>query len=637
MTTNISEAIRTPIEYVTECGRKRIIDADLMVAEFDRVMRERGQSVTIDDLSYAYYALWAWSGRQMHRERPTVIVAECGFGKSTLLEIFVRYMARKYPSTFGCVVIKDKREAVREFVEAVNLRQTISQVLRQTHESAIGIYGYDRDRETYEDYRGQFKRQVYYPVVVMTTEMWARQSNAGNTDSFLTFLVGGKERRLRSLLLIDERPNLVSTYTFAASDVSRLIDNVRTVSHEIYNGRDAGYYKTIVQAAGKLRELLEQPREDDRTKQYIGAIDPNFMLPENLRNDWVAVYNGQEYDSLRLFETAVRQGGLFSVTGGRAHLTVSYKVFYEWGAFDTYVLDATADTDPHYLSHDFTMFKPNKAHEYSNLTFHVNHSYTLSKSFFEESPQSFQLVADMIRDIAAGKQRTMVVTYQENKPKLEELLRIEVSSGKVVMKHFDSGRGVNDFRDCDCAVFIGWLLKGENYYPQLASAIHGDSLDFTHKTDRSRGFHYENETVDNVRFYDMVTERIQDIHRVRPRATTEPIDVYIFHIDREIVREITAAFGGARTVEFNPIKKLSGSETSADKLIAFFEGMKPGDRVKAVKIREATGVIRKTFGRIEKDARVIEAMRKYGVTKDKTVYVKQTEGGITECAEVLGN
>jgi hypothetical protein len=607
-------AFPSMIGSITE--QQRLIDVDLMVANFERLMKQRGQDVAADDLTYAYHTLYAWH-RTETMTRPVVIAAPCGFGKTTLLEVFVRYMTRTYPDNFGCIVIKDKREEVRRFVDDIN--RAGKYVFKRY---AYGIYGFRPEEMRFEEYRAQFIEQVNYPVVVMTKEMWARQSNVRNVNQFLTFRLSDGEVQRRVQLLIDERPYLISTYDFTATNLSKLIEDVRKVSHEIY-GTDASYYADFERHVQLLRVQLESYREESRLRENMHPVNRSYTLPTALRQDWAAVYDGENYDALGLFESAIQRGGLLSVAGGKAKLTVSYRVFYEWGAYNAFILDATAAHDPHYLSYDFAMFLPEQKHMYDNVTFYANHNYNLSKDFFRKSEESFERVADMVRDIAGRNRKTMLATYKENLPKLESLLAEEIQAGQILTKYFDTGRASNDYRDCDCAVFIGWLLKGDSFYPSIASAIYGETYDFTSRVDKERGFHFIDETVDDIRFKDMVTERVQDIHRLRPRSTDEPISIHILHRDRKLIDEIVSVFPGAKVCEFHPLKKLSGEITAADRLIEYFREMQPGQRTKKKVIRDALGVHRNTFTGLEKDGRVIEAMNRYGVTKEGTFYKKR--------------
>lgn len=600
---------------------QRSLDVDNVLAEFGGVMKKRGHTLTVHDLTYAYHTLSLWI-RHEPMTYPVVIAAPCGFGKSTLLEVYIRYMVRMYPDSFGCIVIKDKRMEVAEFVDAINLDNLGGNaILFRKNRFAFGIRGFKYGEITKHEHRAQFSKQMEYPVVVMTKEMWARQSSANNTSQFLSYRLRNGETARRIHLFIDERPNLVSTFEFTPAKISEIIQDVRHIVHHTY-GKDTPYYREFRKSVETLRAQLERYRDVAEMRETIAPLDPYFTLPNTIRRDWAQNYEGDDYEALGLLENAMRYGGIVSVSGGKAVLTVSYKLYYEWGHFNAFILDATAAHDPYYQAYEFEILTPTEKHTFDNVTFFVNHDYNLSKMHFRMRDDSFELAAEMVKGCASKSKKTMLATYKENMPRFEALLSDEMVSGSILPKHFDSGRATNDYRDCDCAVFLGWLLKGDNFYPSVASAIYDKTFDIETES-RTSGFRYIDPTVDDIRFRDMVTERVQDIHRLRPRSSDGPIRIYIFHRDVKLIDEIVEAFPGAKRQDFRPLKRLTGGDTASDLLVRYLHRMKPGQRTKAKLIREEIGVHRNTFAKAEKEPSVLEAMRENGIRKSGTFYIRE--------------
>lgn len=303
-------------------------------------------------------------------------------------------------------------------------------------------------------------------------------------------------------------------------------------------------------------------------------------------------------------------------------VTASHRVYYEWTAFRPFILDATVATDPHYAEGNFVVIQSPTPHLYVNVSFHVCTGENLSKSFFEAHPQSFEEAALMVKEVASKHRKTMVVFYKEHLPQLESYLIDEIQTGRVLTKHFDSGRATNDYKDCDAAVFLGWLLKGEAYYPQVASAINDALLPHDSFTDLA-GVHYKDERVESFKVGELVTERVQDVHRIRPRSRNYPVSVYLFHRDETIIGKIVGCFPGAWRREFVPQRKLSGRRTHADSLIDYFQSMENGTRVKSKDVYTAIGVSQRQFARLQEDRRVLEAMRGCGVCRERTFYIKR--------------
>jgi hypothetical protein len=597
-----------------------ISDADktveTVVSEFKAALLARGHDVSQDDADFARLITSSWlSNRRL--DNPIVFAADCGFGKSTLLKTFLRYMTENDPH-FGAIVVKQKRDEVEELTVAINENKTEDGCEKVRHRRAFAIRGYDPLRMTYKSYRRQFRMQAYYPVVIMTAEMFARQSTMQLLDRFNSFYDGNNRRRPRRLLLIDERPVITRNYTMSVEDINRLIDDVRDVTFRRNDGKEGAYFRGFLAYAQRLRHELETCEGKSR----IESIDFDYFLPDDLRKDWCDIYEGEHFDALSTFESTIRFGGTIAIRrGGKPTITVSHRVYYEWTQYNPFILDATAPTDPYYESDDFVIIAPPNPYKYRNVYFNVCTGENLSKSFFESNPQSYEETALMVKDIADKHRKTMVVFYKENLPRLEEYLTDEIEDGKIVTKHFDSGRGTNEYQDCDAAVFLGWLLKGETYYPQVASAIYNELLPFESRVDTT-GLHFDDERVEAFKVGELATERIQDVHRIRPRSSTYPVNVYLFHRDENIIGKIIGSFPGSYRKDFVPLRKLSGNKTHADRLVEYLRDMEPGTRVKSKTIYEALGIHRNTFGQIQENPRVLEAMKEYKVIKDRTFYVK---------------
>lgn len=584
---------------------------------FRALLLARGQSVTDGDIAFAEGITAAWSALS-ELESPVVFAAECGFGKSTLLEIYLRHMTAIDPH-FGAIVVKQKKDEVEALTNAINQNMTSDGREGVRYRRAFAIRGYDPVAMTYKSYSRQFSRQAYFPVIIMTAEMFARQSTMRLLDRFSSFYDSGEQRRPRRLLVIDERPVLTRTYSMSVDDVNQLIEDVREITHLSRHRDAAANYREFLDYAQRLRAELESCEG----RGLVEPIDFDYFLPDDLRRIWSDNYEGDRFDALASFESTVRFGGAVHLRRGvDPVITVSHRVYYEWTAYRPFILDATAATDPYYAAGNFTVIESPTPHSYGNVYFNVCKGENLSKSFFESHPQSFEEAATMVKEISAKHRKTLVVFYKEHLPQLEGYLSDEIEAGMVVTKHFDSGRATNEFKDCDAAVFLGWLLKGETYYPQVSRAIYDELISYESYTDLT-GVHYTDARVESFKVGEIVTERVQDVHRIRPRASAYPVSVYLFHRDEEIIRKIVDSFPGSNQREFIPQRKLSGRLTHADNLIDFFKAMKKGDRVKSKEVYEELGISQRQFSRIQNDPRVISVMDEYGVEKERTFFVKQ--------------
>lgn len=597
--------LETRISTISNLASNEVTDG------FKALLLARGHNVSDGDVAFARGMVEAWTA-SYDLGSPVVFAAECGFGKSTLLEVYLRHMTENNPH-FGAIIVKQKKDEVEVLTNAINRSEGVR------YRRAFAIRGFDPAAMTYKAYSRQFSRQAYFPVIVMTAEMFARQSSMRLLDRFSSFYDAMEQRRPRRLLVIDERPVLTRTHSMTVDDVNELIEDVREITHLSKHHDANANYREFLEYAQKLRAELEACEGRGRME----PIDLDYFLSDELRKLWSDQYEGERFDALATFESTVRYGGALHLRRGVSPaVTVSHSVYYEWTAYRPFILDATAATDPYYAAGKFTVIESPTPHQYGNVQFHVCSGENLSKSFFEAHPQSFEEAATMAKEIAAKHRKTMVVFYKEHLPQLESYLSDEIEAGSVITKHFDSGRASNEYKDCDAAVFLGWLLKGETYYPQVASAIHEKLLSFESRTDLT-GVHYEDERVESFKVGEIVTERVQDVHRIRPRASQYPVNVYLFHRDQTIIDKIIRNFPGASRREFVPQRRLSGRVTHADNLIQFVSRMERGDRIKSKELYETIGVSQRQFSRIQEDPRVIAAMEEHGVERERTFFVKR--------------
>lgn len=369
---------------------------DSVVDEFQSVMLARGHLPSTGDLSFANLITAAWQSQQPLCE-PVVFAAECGFGKSTLLELFLRHKTETDP-LFGAIVVKQKKDEVEALVNAINRNQSDDGREQVRYKRAFAIRGYDPLRMQYRSYRNQFRYQAYFPVVVMTAEMFARQSTMKLLDRFSSFYDGDKIRRPRRLLLIDERPIITRNHSMSVDDINRLIEEVREVTYRRRNAGDTEHYREFLDHAQRLRYELEACEG----KRRIESIDFNYILPDELRRDWGDLYEGEDFDSLLTFESTIRFGGTVSLRkGGVPVIAVSHRIYYEWTQYNPFILDATAKTDPYYASEAFNIIEAPQPHLYRNVQFNVCSKENLSKSFIETHPQSIEETAKMVTDIVA--------------------------------------------------------------------------------------------------------------------------------------------------------------------------------------------------------------------------------------------
>src|SRR5699024_37160 len=222
-------------------------------------------------------------------------------------------------------------------------------------------------------------------------------------------------------------------------------------------------------------------------------------------------------------------------------------------------------------------------------------------------------------------EKTLVVTYKENVEELEKALSEEIATGSAVIKHFDGGRGSNDYADCDNGIYIGTLFKSTSYYTTASQAVLGDrigkELSRGHKS-TSAGLTFDDEYTEGYKKRDLAINIIQETNRLRAGRKPDKVTIYLFNKDTEMIELVKKNYISAKFESYEPIEKLTGKKTAIDKIIDYFATMERGERVKQSTIYKELDISRNTFGRQAKTDRFKAAMEKYGITKEKTFYSK---------------
>lgn len=615
---------RQPLETVrfyNESPRQQtyLENASEMAYLWERVLQS--QSVTTKESEGVFTANVFYAMQQPRTEsdtKPVIVAAPPAFGKSSMLPVYLRYMCEKEPLTFGAVVIKERLEDVRQLVDQINEYDGATSKRR-----AIGIIGYNSDLITREQYEEQFRDQVNYPIVVMTTKQLELQTLKGQLSNFITFYNSQELPHRRNLLLIDEKPSLILNHTLTVRGLSDFLADVQAAGR-VVAGKVQPYYRKVKPIVDKLRDILESP-SDDMPKDFP-AIDPSFRLPIRLEQDYARAHGHEQLKLMRAFERVVKYGGVYSEIRGEGTVTTTQVIHYEYSLFNTFIFDGTGSKDPDYNADNFYVMTPSEMPTYENVTFQLCRAFNLSRTALDQSPAALQDISTMIKRIVADKTApTLVVTYAKHEDALADLLADEITQGKVIMKHFDGGRGSNAYTVADTAIYVGNLFKGTSYYSATAQAVVGKHLDVAITAEYSstkQGIKFESPIVDEYRAIDMAVTNIQETNRLRASRKKQAVEIYIFNKDAAMIKHLIDAYPKATVKEFTPIEKLSGKQMSADEIVKYFAEMPSGSSVKGSDIQRALGIHRNTFGKEVASDRVVESMRIYGITKLKTRFIK---------------
>ncbi|GGE80374.1 hypothetical protein [Priestia taiwanensis] len=596
-----------------------ISEADIETAEllhgWVNELQVYGAKPKAQDITFAHNIFEVWKRPEV-LDRPAIVAAPPGFGKSTMLSIFLRYMVRTYPDTFGAIIVKERLDDIERLATYINHDSTNYARLVRRNNYAYSIRGFDDSIMTREHYEEQFTTQANYNVVIMTTKQFELQVLKDNLNTFASFRDGGENRRPRRTLIIDEKPSLTVPYQLTSRELNELVDDIRACSYRS-SGRIKRYYEKARQLINKLRDQIEATDVVERDR--ITPVERHYVLPRELLRHFAGVHSIEKLTRLRAFEYVTRCGGLISVRSGIVNIQATRKMHYEWTQFNSFVLDGTGRIDPEYAGDDFYLMEPIEKPDYSNVTFHVCKDFNLSKASIESDLHALDTITDECKQIAEKHEgQVLIVTYQQYKKELEYRLDDEIRAGKIRIKHFDGGRGSNEYTTANTAIYIGNLHKGELYYPSKAQATVGDRLgvELSPRYEVNRnGLFFKDPIVEAYKKLDMAVNTIQETNRLRANQKDEEVNFYVFNKDDDMIKHITDSYEGCGVIPYRTSQKLTGKKTAADTIIDFFREMETGATVKQSYIYQSLELERSTFNKAVQTERVQGVMKELGISK----------------------
>ena len=554
---------------------------------------------------------------------PVIIGAQPGFGKSTSIKIYLRDMVRRFTDTFGCIVVMEHLEEIKELADFINHESNDEHGLLYTSRYAYYIQG-NQEYESREAYDAQFTTQSKYNVVIMTTRQFEFQVLKKNIAEFRQFKNQQGKSTDRASLLIDEKPSLTVSRELSDSQLNALLGDIR-VALAGKGSRHKTIYRKLLNYVNSLREQMEDP--DIEGVQRIAPVDTMYILPKELIRQFAGIHPVDKLADLRAFEDIISKGGLMFEYKGVAKVAQVIKMEYEWAHSRSFIFDGTAKVDPEYLGGYFNLMLPKNTDDMSNVTFNICYDTNLSKSTIKDSKNAWDNICkeiDRIKGLHDGQ--ILIVTYKVCLPELEIRLENEINSGKLVLHHFDSGRGSNIHQDIDTAIYVGNLFKGSPYYPLVTQSVVGDklgkTLSSTFKVGRN-GLKYDDNLVEEYKKLDMAIQIVQKTNRLRPNKKTKPVNFYMFNQDEEIINHITSHYKNCKVKAFRPVIPIVGKRETLDEVIEFFEGMESGSKVTQKKLySEILKVHRNTLTEALKKDVLIQVMLDNGIYREGNSFKK---------------
>lgn len=447
---------------------------------------------------------------ELNGEQPTfkAVAAPTGAGKSVSAMGFILY-ALEHDPDFTCSLV------VENIKEVDVLYHSLARFLDvDAGELAVRTSLHHVNAEKYEDKNGHLK-DAYYKwglevqrfftdkeihearVVVGTHEAWRSEIKEGRASGIVNRHVNGKVIP-RSLVLLDEDPQIMQTFTTTPSEVAALAD---TLSGHIGNDdlrswdlvEEHPSVKHIRAFHDILADLLDKSRNGIHIGTRIPAEDANAIM-RLTKDDIMKAYAGapnsprvleeksRRWDTIQFMQAAVSVGFFHS-------RTVNEAIFYAYnltlpGQSRHVILDASASLNfSYHYSEDVQLVRTSPA-DYSRVEVHHVEppkrfkGKMRAKGLLEWKPEAKAymdwLKGFVINHTSEGEEVLIYVKVDivgrhdlpkelEDEPKYPERNLVNWGGRKVHIATMGQGRGSNAYRDC-----TAYFRAGDLYMPKSA-------------------------------------------------------------------------------------------------------------------------------------------------------------------------
>ncbi len=530
-------------------------DQQNITDEIVKIMKNRNQTVGVTH-KQALRDISRIMSAPVYNDKPIVIPAVPGIGKTTFIIAYIKHMLEHKPN-YGAVIVVERQETIDEITKKINYDDATG--WEKHHAYAMKGYSKDDCKKGYPVYRPSqcrkcavsyqdcrvkynFTEQQKYPIVVISHSRLFQMSDKNNLLSNLrkwkvsggqyvgTSIIDFETKwHKREMLLIDERPQLVENVPTDSRMLDTLLSDVQEYTSE--------YYSEVLKAVNSIRDCYALPSDFEQ----IEPLNPQFSWTTDFTEAWGADYLGDYPEYPGLVENIIREGGFYS-RHDHTISTTHYSNIY-WQDYSTFIYDGTASLDPDYKDDKFYFLNLPQLRPYTNLTINACMDQNLSKAFYTEHPDFVIKFSENIKEIAKSG-NTYVACYkdyeEEYKKQLENVENISI-------EHYGSTKGANHLLDNVNIVCTGILNKGESYYLSKTIAITGAISSYQSTTeDRVRRFNDKN--AESLKVYEMVTELVQEIFRtqLRNHSSDQKINVYLCSRDANLINVLGDNFPGCK-------------------------------------------------------------------------------------------
>lgn len=636
--------------------------ADIIVSKFEDIFLERGIKATKDQLYFARETAKVVLGKSLE-DVIAAIPAPCGFGKSTIKLLIVKYYISLYEdnkSNDGIIIVGDRLEDLRELQRDLKALSKYTYLLQAWNEE-VCLAKYTKQEIgmclNCDEYRCPIKQQrdevMKHPIILMTN---ARLREMGESieiyESWYKHIksddVKEMEKHPRKLLMIDEKTEIIDSIKVdkkLLNEIDTYISKVEFSDDELINKTELQEYWNDI-----LNIWHEEVKDlrDYKRRVYVGRYNGKNFCEDN--SDFMKLFNKyckkylRELDQIHKVFT---KGGLFVREGSEEFIcTIGKKELKEslCKSFKTVIFDGSSLYDPQYLALENNLrylYIPN-SRTYENLKIDYKMMHKITRTEFNNKRYLKKACSEFLRLMDKElKGKIYPITYK-SVSNIGEYCGGNLRSNIMKLDsrhifHFGGTKGSNAMSEAVNMIQLGWDTMPDYEYviqylccccdfdfildkcrcnnhmiETLSNALlftSRDSKDEIIEPSQNARYCFGIDAINIFKWLDIVSKFFQEVHRTKLRQydCKDKVNVVLFKTAPVIIDMIEALFPGCKVIKNRDV-------------ISCFSEAKTMDR-KAIEGKEKTNpqILLEYLGGLE-DGRVVkmkDIILESGLTRDQ--------------------
>ncbi|MFT5872860.1 MAG: hypothetical protein ACI8WT_001798 [Clostridium sp.] len=532
--TSLTKFVFTSEDLVENYNNEMV---ESVVTRYINLFTERGLTATEPQINFARETSKILLGELKKQELLPTIPAPCGFGKSTINQVFLEVICLAYKEGIfedGIIIVTDKIDQLYELhndlIETVGYY--INNSLKNKSENTPYTYvmegwkedSYERgvclnrDAKVYEYGMCTSERCPNYgkckicnqkfdqfgsPILLMTN---ARLETCGEGINFYsTYTDKSKNRQRRTLRIIDEKPTMRNNFKVNIE----VLGEIRNALDKIDDSKDKKTptdKQILIDKWEKIRSNINGKFTDFSKSERIIVSNinntPILLTDIEFTTLWENYMGKNKFKrELEHIHTVLTKGGLFINANKRGSWieTIGMKNIHSEN-FKTVIYDGTALIDPDYSDESIIRFLDiENLRTFENMTVNVHMGTKLTKTNFNAKNHLEKGCAKFLD--AIKKEDTYVVTHKKqaslilaeirkhnktltvNLPKDAKTFGAKrpniVTFSDIKLPYYGNTKGSNVARDCTQMVNFGWNVLPDYEYliRYLCNSNDEESLD----------------------------------------------------------------------------------------------------------------------------------------------------------------